>query len=117
MELSLTSAASFQYNDEFNRFSPHWRQAPRIEYNYTGENEWSSFPLESPADRVVVFVELREIVQGVYGCANGGSCVQPGQCDCKKDSSGNDLWVGFDCRIPVCNQGYYEPAFRKDFLR
>ena len=21
------------------------------------------------------------------------------------------MWTGFDCRIPVCTQGYFEPAF------
>lgn len=23
-----------------------------------------------------------------------------------------DGWIGFDCRIPVCKQGYYEPQLK-----
>ena len=114
MELAITTDASYQYLDHFHRVTPHWRKPPRTSYQFMGDNEWSS-PLASDADRVVVFVELREIVQGVYGCSNGGSCVEPGKCSCAKDENGKDLYIGFDCRIPVCAQGYYEPRFSERF--
>ena len=114
MELNISTGAAFQYADEFHRITPHWRIPPTVEYGHLGENEWSS-PFPSSPDRVVVYVELREIVQGVYGCSNGGSCVEPGKCSCAKDKNGKDEWVGFDCRIPVCSQGYYEPDFSNRF--
>ena len=69
-------------------------------------NTWSS-PNVSDTDRQVVLVELREIVQGPYVCANGGDCIRPGYCECDEKS-----WIGFDCRIPVCDQGYHQPSFQ-----
>jgi hypothetical protein len=54
-------------------------------------------------DRQVVLVEYRNIVQGTYACANGGKCVAPDVCSCAHG------FIGFDCRTPVCEQGFYEP--------
>jgi hypothetical protein len=51
----------------------------------------------------VALVELKEVSQGSYRCANGGKCIAPDKCACAKG------WIGFDCRVPVCEQGYYEP--------
>ena len=58
--------------------------------------------LGASADRQVAYVELRTVTQGVYVCANGGNVTRPGYCQCPRG------WVGFDCRIPVCRQGYFE---------
>ncbi|KAH8078539.1 calcium ion binding protein [Aureococcus anophagefferens] len=41
------------------------------------------------------------VTQGVYACANGGNCTAPDVCRCAEG------WSGFDCRTPICDQGYY----------
>jgi len=73
-----------------------WREVQRSSYNLTQES-YSSF------DRQLVLVEYRSIVQGVYACANGGKCVAPDVCSCARG------FIGFDCRTPVCEQGFYDP--------
>jgi sugar lactone lactonase YvrE len=105
MEIEPGIITPFQKLDSFGRITPHQRFPVARSFEYVGENEWSS-PLPSEPDRQVVLVERRAMVQGPYSCANGGFCTQPGQCLCKKD-----MWTGFDCRIPVCTQGYFEPQF------
>jgi len=52
-------------------------------------------------DRQVAAVELRNHTRGVYVCANGGNCSAPDTCRCAAG------WSGFDCRTPICEQGYY----------
>lgn len=51
----------------------------------------------------VAAVELRNFTAGVYVCANGGNCSAPDTCRCATG------WAGFDCRTPVCDQGYHVP--------
>ena len=65
---------------------------------------WSP-PLSSRAlpDRQVAWVVWAAVTQGVYVCANGGNCTAPDYCVCAPG------WVGFDCRTPVCAQGFYYP--------
>jgi hypothetical protein len=53
-------------------------------------------------DRQVPNVKWVNITQGNYVCANEGKCVAPDLCAC---TSG---WSGFDCRTPICEQGYYK---------
>jgi hypothetical protein len=65
-------------------------------------NQWSS-AIPSPSDRQVAFVSYTNVTQGVYVCANGGNCTRPDTCVCAPG------WIGFDCRTPVCTQGYYFP--------
>ena len=48
-------------------------------------------------------MELRNFTAGVYVCANGGNCSAPDTCRCAAG------WAGFDCRTPICDQGYYVP--------
>jgi hypothetical protein len=38
-------------------------------------------------------------------CANGGTCISPDVCSCSKG------WISFDCRVLVCEQGYYKSDF------
>lgn len=64
-------------------------------------NYWDA-PAATTLDRQVALVQFTEILQGVYTCANGGDCIAPDVCRCKPG------WVGYDCRIPVCRQGYFE---------
>ena len=54
----------------------------------------------------VAHVQWHTVSQGVYVCANGGNCSAPDVCVCA------DGWIGFDCRIPVCKQGYHEPHLK-----
>ena len=49
----------------------------------------------------VARVEYRNVTQGPYVCANGGNCTAPDVCSCAPG------WIGFDCRVPICSQGYY----------
>lgn len=51
-----------------------------------------------------------EVIQGEYKCANGGKCIAPDTCSCKIG------WIGFDCRTPVCDQGYYQ-AGQRSFVK
>ncbi|GBG29733.1 Wnt inhibitory factor 1 [Hondaea fermentalgiana] len=60
-------------------------------------------PGATDSDRMVAFVRWAAVGQGKYVCANGGSCVAPDTCRCAPG------WQGFDCRTPICEQGYYEP--------
>lgn len=68
-------------------------------------NPWSA-PSDTSSDRMVAIVSWARVGQGVYVCANGGNCTAPNVCKCA------DGWIGFDCRTPVCTQGYYEPSLR-----
>lgn len=52
----------------------------------------------------VALIEWRNVTQGVYVCANGGNCTAPDICQCAPG------WIGFDCRTPVCTQGYYNQS-------
>jgi hypothetical protein len=107
MELTPTQRAPFQRYSARHELQPHWRYPPIQPYGWNGNNTWSS-PAESELDRQVVLVEWRNVTQGTYGCANGGNCTAPGTCSCPQDK-----WVGFDCRTPVCTQGYFEPHFSR----
>lgn len=94
------NASLFADNEATNR-AP-WRgieseHDDRIDY----PNEYFLPPFLLTSDRQVALVERRSVTQGVYACANGGSCIAPDVCSC---ASG---WIGFDCRTPVCTQGYY----------
>lgn len=51
---------------------------------------------------MIAIAQLYNVSQGRYVCANGGKCVAPDTCSCAKG------WIGFDCRAPVCEQGFYE---------
>ena len=55
-------------------------------------------------DLQVALIEWRNITQGAYVCANGGNCTAPDVCECAPG------WMGFDCRTPICTQGYYDPG-------
>jgi sugar lactone lactonase YvrE len=107
MELLPDVIVPFQKEDNYGGMQPHWRYPPVRTYEWDGNNEWSS-PGNTGIDRQLVLVEYREIVQGTYVCANSGNCTVPDTCACN-----NYDWGGFDCRIPMCHQGYLEPDFHK----
>jgi hypothetical protein len=121
IEVGRTALTHFPYLDEQNKTHGFFRYAPKRPFlhNATRQSPWRVPvnildtttiygievlpPFNLDPDRQVALVEKRNIVQGVYACANGGSCVAPDICECKSG------WIGFDCRTPVCSQGYYVP--------
>lgn len=87
------------------------RYSPRTPYTSNTTNAWRGYeeptdghtgPWTYSPDRQVAYVNWLNQSQGRYVCANEGVCVSPEICAC---ASG---WAGFDCRTPVCNQGYYK---------
>lgn len=113
-------------------FTPYARYTPKTPFGWHGDDIMGSggikggeqyegdqggfTPAQKPArrrhtlpwyfliDRQVAAVELRNITRGVFVCANGGNCSAPNTCRCAAG------WSGFDCRTPVCEQGYYVPV-------
>ena len=86
------------------------RYAPLAPYQTDPANKWRGYlspvqnhtgPWTYQADRQIANVEWLNISQGVYVCANAGNCTAPGVCECAAG------WSGFDCRTPICTQGYY----------
>lgn len=115
VEVGDNALTHYQYLvAETNATSGFFRFAPTVPFGWNaGKAAWrslaafelnSSPPYTTSSDRQVALVEKRQMVQGVYACANGGSCVAPGVCECARG------WIGFDCRTPVCSQGYYVPS-------
>jgi len=90
----------------------HARYSPKTPYDWDANPKWpwsaydnatdgKTFPWTWIKDRQVAFVEYMEVAQGVYACANEGNCTYPGVCRCAEG------WAGFDCRTPICSQGYW----------
>jgi len=105
IEVSADAITAFRYKTETGGLTGFWRYAPPRPYEWGPQatsNPWSSPSVAEP-DRQVAHVAYQRVSQGVYACANGGSCTAPDKCVC---ASG---WAGFDCRIPVCDIGYFNP--------
>ena len=116
LELMLTASTPFSYElaNESGAVSPFYRVQAPLPYSWnawmpgpytkadliTGINGWATATAAS-SDRIVAVTQLRRVPQGRYVCANGGNCTAPDTCKC---ASG---WIGFDCRIPVCEQGFF----------
>jgi len=100
IELSTDAQTSFSY-DMYSSRSEYMRESVPRPYSWdSGDEPWSA-PSVADSDRQLALVELREIVQGRYVCANGGQCVDFNTCRCAPG------YVGFDCRTPRCDQGYF----------
>ena len=118
MELRTDVITHFQYLSSLdNTSTPHFRYSPLVPYDwYSNERfPWNAFdapqsgitqPYKYQLDRQIALVEYRNVTQGAYMCANGGSCIAPDICSCAKG------WIGFDCRVPVCESGFYEPDMK-----
>jgi len=88
------------------RYSPKtpydWDANPKWPWSaYDNATDGKTYPWIWVKDRQVAYVEYMEVAQGAYACANGGNCTSPGVCRCAPG------WAGFDCRTPVCAQGYW----------
>ena len=114
IELRNDAITMFQYIRAFdNSTTSHHRYSPIEPYEWLSEKKlpWNALkkpkegftqPWNFQHDRQVALVQLYNVTQGKYVCANKGKCLEPDTCIC------SDGWIGFDCRTPVCNQGYYE---------
>ena len=103
IELGLAARVPYRLELETGGATAYSRFEPVTPYGWGPEsnsNPWSS-ALPAPADRQVALVSYKRVAEGVYVCANGGNCTAPDVCVCAPG------WVGFDCRTPVCTQGFF----------
>ncbi len=97
------STTSYQRYSNITTFD--WRSLPHQEWNAILQPEKGfTGPWSHSIDRQVALAELYNVTQGRYRCANGGHCVAPDTCACARG------WMGYDCRVPICEQGYYEES-------
>ena len=114
IELAVDAISPFQYLKSWDHsFTNHHRYSPQTPYEWNSQSRspWNAYnepeenvtqPWDFALDRQIALVEWRNISLGEYLCANGGACIAPDTCACDHG------WIGFDCRTPVCEAGYYE---------
>lgn len=119
LEIIIGERTPFPYENETGDgdITDLWRYTPETPYGWNASfvpgpddvfaedylqklDNWQA-PDATGSDRMIAYVRWAEVGQGKYVCANGGSCDAPDVCTCAPG------WEGFDCRIPVCNQGYH----------
>ena len=124
IELSTDTISPFPYDLSFanNDVTAYMRYTPLTPYDWISDvrlphnafvepTDGFTPPWKYTKDRQVAWVEWRNLTQGVYVCANNGNCTAPDTCVCAPG------WIGFDCRTPVCEQGYYEkPSTQTKFV-
>ncbi|KAJ1436904.1 hypothetical protein B484DRAFT_416698 [Ochromonadaceae sp. CCMP2298] len=93
----------------YSEISPYTSNPANIWKGYFVPTKGHTGPWTYSPDRQVANVNWLNITQGRYVCANGGSCTAPDTCACAAG------WIGFDCRTPVCTQGYYK-ADQEDYV-
>lgn len=111
MEIRINSTTWYQSVLENGTLSPHARYSSPHAFGMIDNSteEWSpnfqghanKIPSRKIPDRQLIFVQMVNITQGKYMCANEGQCTAPDVCSCRNG------WIGFDCRVPVCEQGYF----------
>ena len=118
IELPINFKIPYQLIYADNTTTGHLRYSPISPYESNPSNAWRGYfeptqghtgPWTYRPDRQVANVNWLNVTQGLYVCANGGQCVAPDVCTCAPG------WIGFDCRTPVCNQGYYFPE-QEDYV-
>ena len=121
IELHKDAVSHFQYLSSLdNSTTPNFRYSPNLPYDWisTKRLPWNAFESPEPhltppykyrIDRQIALTTYINLTQGAFMCANGGKCISPDVCSCAKG------WIGFDCRVPVCQQGFYEPE-QKSFV-
>lgn len=114
IELPLSYKIPFSLLKPDNSSTPSMRYSAFTPYESNSLNPWRGYeynasyngrtgPWLYAADRQMALVQFVSVTEGVYVCANNGNCTAPDICEC---ASG---WIGFDCRTPVCPQGFYQP--------
>lgn len=115
IELRKDAVSHFQHLSSVdNSTTPSYRYSPNLPYDWNSTNRlpWNAFerpepqltpPYKHQHDRQIALATYINLTQGAFMCANGGQCVAPDVCSCANG------WIGFDCRVPVCEQGFYEP--------
>jgi hypothetical protein len=106
LELHTTMRSPLLLETELGTTSPYARWSTIRLYGWgpsATTNPWSA-PSAAAGDRQIARAMYASVPQGVYVCANGGNCTAPDTCTCAPG------WIGFDCRIPVCTQGFYYPT-------
>lgn len=112
IELPTTYKIPFQLLLSDNSNTGNRRYSPNTPYTSNNSHPWRGYtdfteghtgPWVYEADRQVANVNWLNVSQGIYVCANEGSCVAPDTCECGPG------WIGFDCRTPVCSNGFYFP--------
>ena len=110
LELRKEAVSHFQYlSSRDNTSTPHYRYSPPFPYDWLSKDRlpWNAFdspepwltqPYKYQLDRPIALVSYRNVTQGAYMCANAGKCTSPDVCSCAKG------WIGYDCRVPVCEQ-------------
>jgi hypothetical protein len=110
IELPIDYILPFELLYSDNSTTGTRRYSPNAQYTSNDLNPWRGYttrtkghtgPWVYATDRQIAYVQWLNVSQGVYVCANGGNCTSPGVCECAEG------WMGFDCRTPICNQGYY----------
>ncbi|KAG5183802.1 hypothetical protein JKP88DRAFT_257596 [Tribonema minus] len=115
LELSADAISPFPYLQGANASTPYMRYSALSPYNASDAPgaPWcpppagaanATAPWGGAPDRQVALVTRLDAAEGMYVCANGGACVAPDVCACARG------WAGFDCRVPVCGDGYYVAA-------
>mmetsp|Transcript_2922 Transcript_2922/g.6355 ORF Transcript_2922/g.6355 Transcript_2922/m.6355 type:complete len:322 (+) Transcript_2922:338-1303(+) len=114
MELRQDVITHFQYLSSWdNSSTPYLRYSQPLPFNSNSSNVllWNAVidpsqnttqPYKYLIDRQVALASFHNVTQGAFMCANGGSCIAPDVCSCAQG------WIGFDCRVPICEQGFYE---------
>ena len=118
LELPLNYKLPYEIVRANGTTTGYYRYSPKTPYFSDSKNPWAGIlvptsertgPYSYSADRQVAKVAWYNQSQGVYVCANNGNCTSPNVCECEKG------WIGFDCRTPVCEQGYYHKN-QKNFV-
>ena len=102
VELPSALRTPFRLQRVDGSLSDYARWSRITQYGWGGAHAWSA-PAATSNDRQIAAVSWVAVPQGAYECANGGACTAPDYCVCAPG------WTGFDCRTPVCAQGFYYP--------
>lgn len=94
-----TTTPNIRYSD----ITPYENNPNNMWYGYMEPTVNRTGPWTFKEDRQIAYVQWLNVTMGTYVCANGGNCTSPDTCECA------DGWTGFDCRTPICTQGYYFP--------
>ena len=106
IEVDKDLRTPYRTQNEWGDVSAYMRLSGVHQYGWgpppPNSHAWSA-PGPAANDRQIALVSYSTVPQGVYLCANGGNCTAPDYCVCAPG------WAGFDCRTPVCTQGYWFP--------